>query len=113
MTLFFPLDAANALDYLAILEVKRDAKLDVADELARVLGVLAIQLPNLQSILHSRHYHALCAANAATFKAIELAHDNRITAAAVQKANLGRYRAKQRLQRHFWPKQPLLERKTR
>lgn len=113
MTLLLPVDPAYALDYLAILLVKRDHGLDVKDDIERVEGLLRAQLGRIfDTVVASREFQLSFLANAAVFDAIEKAHASRIGARRVQEINHQRFLAKQKLQERFWPKSPLTERKT-
>lgn len=112
MTVLLPVDAAYALDYLAILLVKREAGLPVKTEGNAIYGSLRDQIPNFREILDSLEFRCLREVNRQTFDAIEMAHKDVISAKRVQEINHTRYLAKKALQEKFWPSQPLTEQKT-
>lgn len=111
--ILLPVDEAYALDYLAILQAKRDNGMDVEDELKRVETFLEAQLPGLRRVLASGAFLKLYQANRSTFDAIEKAHAGKITARRVQEINYARFAAKRKLQKRFWPQAVLAERKTK
>lgn len=111
--ILLPLDEGYALDYLAVLYVKRDEGLDVGPDISRVEVFLHEQIPHLREVMSSIAFKRLLVANAKTFDAIELAHRNEISARRVQEVNYERFKAKRALQRQFWPKSKALEQKTK
>lgn len=112
MSVLLEVDEAFAFDYLAILMVKLDHGLDVQTEVWGVEAMLARQLKDTSAILASGAFKKLLKANHDTFEAIEKAHRDEIKASNVQLVNHERFEAKQALQRRFWPKEKLRERKT-
>jgi hypothetical protein len=110
--ILLPVDEAYALDYLAILFVKRDQGLPVEKEINRVEVFLGTQVTNLREVLKSVEFIRLMIQNEKTFVAIEAAHSNHITAKEVQEVNHARFLAKRALQSKFWPNIDLEEQKT-
>lgn len=113
MTTFLPVDHAFAFDYLAILQVKQMNGLPVGDEIERVENFLKIQHPNMTAILASQEYQNLYCVNRSVFDAIDAAYKDEISASKVQEVNHKRFKAKQALQKRFWPKSKLCEKKNR
>lgn len=111
--ILLPVDEAFAFDYLAVLYVKQANKLDVFDEVKAVENLLQLQVgERFEDILESAEFHESYVANANVFEAIEKAHQNAILAREVQEINYQRYAAKKQIQAKYWPKNPLMERKT-
>lgn len=102
--IFLPCDEAFALDYFAILLVKKQNGLPVKPEIRRLVSHLSTQIPNFGEVFSSPEFNALIAANRSTFDAVAAAGDT-----SVQKANYSRYLAKQALQKKFWPGEKLME----
>lgn len=111
--ILLPCDEAYAWDYLSILYVKQDNGMPVGSEITRVEVFLAQQLRDFIVILSSPPFKRLIAANQRIFDAIELAHQNKISAREVQQINMLRFKAKKALQAKFWPHSVMCERKTR
>jgi hypothetical protein len=106
--ILLPCDEAFAFDYLAILYTKRDRNLAVEKEIKKVEMSLKAQIHNIDDVLASKQFDVLSKANESTFDAVAKAGKT-----PVQIANHARYKAKQSLQRKFWPTRPLMERKRR
>ena len=115
MTISLPLDAAYALDYYAILQVKCDNKLkEVFPELLKIQNCIAIQVGErgLSTVERSKEFKELYKANLAVFNIINKAHKDEVTASEVQRLNMERYKAKVALQQRFWPDSKLKEVKS-
>lgn len=114
-TILLPVDAAYAFDYLAILMVKQDRGLQVNGELSRLEKFLEAQLgeDEMRKVMKSGEFHASYVANGNVFEAIEAAHTGTIPARRVQEINHQRFEAKRALQKRFWPKVELMEKKTK
>lgn len=113
--ILLPVDASYALDYLAVLKVKAGNGLDCESEMERVEALLEVQIGKdlYLKITSSDEFHQSYLANQRVFDAIEKAHRGKISARRVQEINHERYLAKQALQKRFWPKVELMERKTK
>lgn len=107
-----PVDSAFAFDYYSILQVKQANGLPVGNEMSRVGTILEVQHRNLSKILASNEYRALYAVNRSIFNAVDAAWKDEVSASRVQKLNQKRHKAKQALQKKFWPKDNLMELKS-
>lgn len=101
-----PVDEAYALDYYAILLVKRKHGLPVGTAIRETGKALAKQIDVWDEVLFSEEFQSLVEANQHTFDAVAECRES-----AAQRANRGRFEAKARLQSRFWPERPLTERK--
>lgn len=114
MTVFLPVDAGYAFDYLSILQVKAANRLISEDQAAAVVSTLADQLGKLKvmSILESTEFIELVEANERVFEYVDQAQLDRCKASEVCFANHRRYLCKKRLQSKFWPGSVLTEQKS-
>lgn len=106
--ILLPVDEAYALDYYAILLVKRDNGLPVQSELERTESFLRIQITGFENVIASAEFHLLYVANDNTFRAVAACRGS-----AAQTANRQRFKAKCRVQERFWPNNPITETKAR
>ena len=89
-------DEAYAFDYLAILKVKNSNVYD------KVFHHLSQQIQNINVIIESDEFQQMIKVNRQVFDAVEQVKYGNITAEELNKVNLGRFLAKQQLQKKFF-----------
>lgn len=97
-------DECYALDYLSILEIKKDRDSSSYNSWEECKSHLYLQIPNLlYKILESEEYKNLYEANLKTFDAVDKARSGEeITAKQVDNCNMLRYNCKVALQSKFF-----------
>lgn len=104
-------DECFALDYLSILQVKKDKDSKNYEAWYECRSYLEGQLPDsLQGILESEEYENLYEANLQTFDAVGRARSGGdVTAKEVDDCNMLRYNCKVALQSKFFPTSEMRE----
>jgi hypothetical protein len=97
-------DEGYAFDYLSILDVKKNIRPEVESNWHFCFLFLEKQLGKnkMQQIINSLEYQDLIKANQMTFKAVNRAKENLISAKEVDDLNLLRYEKKIALQEKFF-----------
>ena len=103
-------DEGYAFDYLSILEVKSNMDTTKYSQFIQCRDNIAkeISTEKFLQIYNSQEYKDLYAANLQTFKLVDLAKTDQVTASAVDKANYNRYLQKIKIQTTFF-NEPLKE----
>lgn len=106
-------DEGYALDYLSILEVKKDKIKSVKsfNNYNDCLNFLVTQNPKVIKIIRSKEYKKLVKINEKVFEAVDLAKENKISAKEVDLLNTERYFSKIRLQKKYFSKNVMEEKK--
>lgn len=97
-------DEAYAFDYLSILEIKKNKKLDSYNSWIQCYKYLQDQFDNEKwiSMIYSKEYKEILKANELTFDAVDKAKNNEVTAKDVDYCNYMRFLAKQSFQKKFF-----------
>jgi len=101
-------DESYAFDYLSILNIKHDMDREnkqKKENYFKCLNFLKAQFSDksfFQSILDSKEFQNCYRANLLTFKAVDKAKKNKISASYVDKCNYKRYLVKEILQKKFF-----------
>lgn len=100
-------DESYAFDYLSILQIKSELDIESVVKLDNYINCLKFLRNQMDeklflSIMDSDEYRACCSANLETFKAVDHAKDDSVTASFVDRANYKRHIAKQNLQKKFF-----------
>ena len=110
--ILLPVDESYAFDYLSILYVKLKNGLKVNEEINVLELSFRKQNVPVDRILASSEFKNLFVMNEKVFFLVDKACKDEIKASDVDNANQLRFMAKGALQKTFWPKMILKEKKT-
>jgi hypothetical protein len=106
-------DEAYAFDYLSILQIKvyKNPSGAAYRTALNCAHQIASEVSNFSKVVESAEYGELALANLWIFELMDRAKENKATSKDLDIGNVIRYRAKQKLQKRWFPNYKLVERK--